>query len=228
MPMRNKITYVKNIYSLVQLIRYTQWPREKQGTWSEMVYIYAMNDRLCIHFRRTVIFFFPNNQVHSLEKSFMASLAQIIGCIFLLGVVSGQSFSGFPYIPAGVGELVDQWSSFWMSDEFRRNNFMKLEEEFDRFENETTSAIQMANDNIMAMKNKFDAVTPVCNTTPDPVSTGTKTTICFKEVIDGKTKYIFRELKITDAEGNIISQSNGYSSFDTDALNESSTSTTTE
>jgi hypothetical protein len=97
----------------------------------------------------------------------------------------------------------EDWSSSSIFDTFRK--MMAAERQ----------QFKASTDNVEKIKNKLADVTPVCTTSNS--TTDQQTTRCIKEVTIDGTKYIGREVKVTDNNGTIISKSNDYRSFMADS-----------
>ena len=74
------------------------------------------------------------------------------------------------------------------------------------------------------IKTKLEAVEPECTTTGDSPTT----TKCIKQLISDGTKYISEEVKVTDDQGYIISQSSNYQSFSSNTNSNMQDSNTNE
>ena len=174
----------------------------------------------------------------------MSILIQIVFCMLFVSVTSARHTSSIfnqPFMPSYFDDTFDNDPFFSSGFDDFDDIFAKVDQEFERLDNMSSKFFKTSNEEMAKIQIKLDAVTPVCNTTEDSTTSTvannvlvqasqreqirpTKTTVCYKELIDGRMKHVYREMKVTDDQDRIISQSSGYKSFTINTLNEMPTS----
>jgi len=159
----------------------------------------------------------------------MAILLQVTCLTFLLGMTYIWGFPSFFDEPFDE-PFDDDWSSLPMFDDFDRMMATSLQE-FQQISALSSAFFKAHSNDMTKIKNKLATVTPVCTTTPNSFTTtviqnnsqqqisSTQTTTCIQELIINGIKYIYREIKVTDDQGIIISQNSDYQSFTVNTIN---------
>lgn len=167
----------------------------------------------------------------------MGILIQLVCSMLLVSVSSARHTSSIfdqPFFNSYFDDTFDNDPFFSSGFDDFDDIFAKIDQQFERLDNISSKFFQANTEQMNAIQMKLDAVTPVCNTTENsPTSTvtnnvlvqseqvrPTKTTVCYKELIEGRMKYIYREVKVTDDQDRILSQTSGYKSFTINTLNE--------
>jgi hypothetical protein len=163
----------------------------------------------------------------------MAILLQLTCLTLLLGMIYGWGFSysfDEPFPSTDFDEPSDDfWSEPSTFDDFDKM-MAEVRKESQQMSAWSSSFFKNHSDDMKKIQNKLADVTPVCTTTPNSSTTpmtattliqnnrrkrfrNTQTTICVKELIGNGTKYIYKDVTVTDDQGAIISQNNGYQSY---------------
>lgn len=170
----------------------------------------------------------------------MAILIQIVCWMLFVSVTSARHTSPVfnqPFLSSYFDDTFDNDPFFTSGFDDFDDIFAKVDQEFERLDNMSSKFFKTSNEEMAKIQIKLDAVTPVCNTTEGSTTSTvandvlvqtsqreqirpTKTIVCFKELIDGRMKHIYREVKVTDDQDRILSQSSGYKSFTINTLNE--------